>query len=316
MNFKSYAELSNDIFSNIDKVQSQGYELVVAIPRSGVIPAYMLSLLLNIDCTNLHDFIKNNSLVKGNTRRTRRAMRNAWDAKKVLIVDDSVNTGASMVDVLSQIPKDCPCEITTLAIYGNTIGIPKVDVCLKYLASPRVFQWNMWHCVVMQRACVTLDGVILNWHAEENGKGQDAVNFVESIKPIVLPSYRIHSLITKQPEHSRKAIESWLSHHNVNYDNLVMAQSCDKNVVCDEQKYCDLKVDWYKGNPELSFFLEHDFDHALRIAKATGKPVFCTQTNDVVRPSVEAVIKHGKAHFVRINFARMKKLVKKWRPIV
>ncbi|WP_082140372.1 phosphoribosyltransferase [Halomonas sp. PR-M31] len=314
MNFKSYAELSSDIFSNIDKVQSKGYELVVAIPRSGVIPAYMLSLLLNIDCTTLNDFLKNHSLVKGNTRNTRKEIRNAWDARKILIVDDSVNTGASISRVLDQIPEDCPCDITTLAIYGNAIGIPKVDVCLKYLSSPRVFQWNMWHCVALERACVALDGVILNSHEVEQAKKQDIAAFIEKTKPLILPTYKIHSLVTKQPEQSRNLVESWLSYHKVSYVNLIMADFNDRDITPKAQVYRDLKADFYKENSDLNFFVEGDFKHAQHIANASGKPVFCTQTNAMVKPSIESVLKYGKTNLLKINVARTKKLVKKWIP--
>ncbi|WP_227368590.1 phosphoribosyltransferase [Halomonas sp. M20] len=314
MNFKSYAELSSDIFSNIEKVQSQGYELIVGIPRSGMIPAYMLSLLLNIDCTTLHDFIKNHSLTKGSTRNTRRKINSAWDARKVLIVDDSVNTGKSMLKVLDQIPADCPCEITTLAVYGNAIGIPKVDVCLTYLSSPRVFQWNMWHCVALERTCVALDGVILNSHEIECVEEANNATFMEITKPIILPTYKIHSLITLQPERSRNMVEHWLSYHKVDYDNLIMANVDANDAIQSSQAYCGLKADFYKQNTNLNFFVESDVKHAEYIAKASGKPVFCTQTNAIVNPSIESVLKYGKANLLKINAARTKKLLRKWLP--
>ncbi|SHE35923.1 Hypoxanthine phosphoribosyltransferase [Modicisalibacter ilicicola DSM 19980] len=314
MNYKSYAGLSDDIFNNLDKVQYQGFELIVGIPRSGMIPAYMLSLFLNIDCTSLHDFIRNSKLAKGNTRSLRKEICNAWDAKKVLIVDDSVNTGASMEEVLDQIPEDCPCEITTLAVYGNAVGMAKVDVCLKYLSSPRVFQWNIWHHNVLQRACIALDGVIFNGLEEHLDKEENGMGLIQEVRPLVIPTYRINSLITKQHERYRKEIESWLSYYNITYDNLIMSGSVDKNETRSHQEYCKLKADYYKQDSRLYFFVESDFDHAVFIAKATGKSVFCTQANDLVRPSVREIVKHGKAYFFRINLARMRRVMKRWLP--
>ncbi|MFD2190752.1 phosphoribosyltransferase family protein [Pistricoccus aurantiacus] len=309
MNFKSYAELSSDILNSINKVQHEGYDLIVAIPRSGVIPAYMLSLSLNIDCAMFNEFLANARLAKGSVRRTRKQIRNAWDAKKVLIVDDSVDTGNSIAKVLEQIPEDCPCEITTLAVYGNVIGLSKADICLKYLASPRIFQWNMWHCGALRRACIVLDDVIFDCQNESCDKEQVGLASVDKFKPLVLPSYKIHSLITRQPERYREAIESWLSLHGISYDNLIMANA-DGDTARDSQDYRNLKAEYYKQNPELNFFVENDFDHAVYIAKATGKSVFCTQINDTIKPPVEAVIKYGKANFFRTNFVRMKKLIK------
>lgn len=45
--------------NNHHKLHTQKNDLVVGIPRSGIIPAYMIALNLNIDCIDPPSFIKN-----------------------------------------------------------------------------------------------------------------------------------------------------------------------------------------------------------------------------------------------------------------
>ena len=51
MNYKSYSDLSIDILEGISKVPSS-IQLVVGIPRSGMIPAYMIAAQLNLPVTS------------------------------------------------------------------------------------------------------------------------------------------------------------------------------------------------------------------------------------------------------------------------
>jgi adenine/guanine phosphoribosyltransferase-like PRPP-binding protein len=44
MNYKSYNDLSVDININVCKINFQNFDIIVGIPRSGIVPAYMVSL--------------------------------------------------------------------------------------------------------------------------------------------------------------------------------------------------------------------------------------------------------------------------------
>ncbi|MGE6328533.1 phosphoribosyltransferase, partial [Psychrobacter pacificensis] len=106
MKYKSFANLSQDIIQNLFKLHSENYDLVVGIPRSGMIPAYMIGLYLNINVTSLDAFIENRKLTSGITRKTKTNLVFAQDAKRVLLVDDSINTGKSLVSALGHIPEE------------------------------------------------------------------------------------------------------------------------------------------------------------------------------------------------------------------
>jgi len=104
MNFKSYSDLADDIKRNLHKLHDKNIDLVVGIPRSGMIPGYMIALALNTDCMDLNAFLQNAPLARGRTRSTRAQLSNAWDAKNVLIVDDSYMSGKSMKAASAKLP--------------------------------------------------------------------------------------------------------------------------------------------------------------------------------------------------------------------
>ncbi len=160
MKFKSYNDLSQDIQDNIHKLQGEGYDLVVGIPRSGMIPAYMISLLLNVSCTDLNSFLNNARILTGSTRKGAKSLNTAWDAKKILLVDDSVMTGRSMQSALEEIQDRTSHEVNRAAIYIERDSIKFVDVYFKILPGPRVFQWNIFHHPLLNSSCVELDGVL------------------------------------------------------------------------------------------------------------------------------------------------------------
>lgn len=59
MNYISLETLMNDIRDSINLLSKHNFDLVVGIPRSGMIPAYLISLYLNIDVTDVNSFILN-----------------------------------------------------------------------------------------------------------------------------------------------------------------------------------------------------------------------------------------------------------------
>ena len=90
MNFKSFNNLAEDIKKNLYKIHLEDYDLVVGIPRSGMIPAYMIGLYLNLLVTDLEGFIKNQSLKKPSVRNLKKLINRPHDARKVLLIDDSI----------------------------------------------------------------------------------------------------------------------------------------------------------------------------------------------------------------------------------
>ena len=168
MNYRNFADLNNDIRLNFQKIADQKVDVVVGLPRSGMIPAYMIALLMNIDCTDFQSFLDNKPLKRGSTRGAKNQLTHPQDAENILIVDDSVNTGSSMEKARAQIPEHLLPKVKVMAVYSGTRIPQSIDFYLKYIAQPRVFEWNIFGHHILQQACLDIDGVVIgaiNWLA-------------------------------------------------------------------------------------------------------------------------------------------------------
>ncbi|MPX98356.1 phosphoribosyltransferase, partial [Salinivibrio sp. VYel6] len=157
MNYKSYKMLSEDIKRNLFNISEDNYDIIVGIPRSGMIPAYMIGLYLNKNVTDLPSLINNRSLSKGITRKLKKEIVTAHDAERILIVDDSIMSGSSLKEAVASLPTDIRRRVTTLAIYSSEKKRDDVDIFFEFLPSPRVFEWNIYHHSILKRACVDID---------------------------------------------------------------------------------------------------------------------------------------------------------------
>lgn len=298
MNYKSYQELSNDVFSNIHKIQGHNYDLVVGIPRSGMIPAYMIALLLNISCVDLNSFLNNAKVATGSTRKVAKPLTNAWDAKKVLLIDDSLKTGASMKEALEKIRRTVTHDITSLAVYVEKLNLKHIDIYIEVLPGPRVYQWNLFHHSILHQSVMTLEGILCSKPTiEELREEKEYKKYLSDAPPLVLPTYKINTIFTNRPEKYRVDTIQWLKKNKIDFERLEMrgekALREKENATC----YTTEKAYYYKTSAE-SLFIEKSGDDARRIADLSGKPVLCLEKGKLFLPRALAVIKYGKKHLV------------------
>lgn len=290
MRYISYADLSEEIKKNIYRLHGKEIELVVGIPRSGMIPAYMIALYLNVNCIDLASFCKNEKPVSGRTRKISKPLDNAWDAKKILLVDDSIMSGRSMQSVAGQLPEELMRKTIKLAVYSTSTNPAEVDIYFKHVAWPRVFEWNIYHHGILGRSCIDLDGVLCASPTEEQNNDEEKyIDFLLNAQPLIIPSGRIHSLITNRLEKYQKETEGWLKKHDIEYEHLIMLGLPNPK----DRQQADLhtmqKAAYYNKS-KLDFFLESEPGQALDIAKATGKPVFCVTDNRIYQAgALEAI---------------------------
>lgn len=281
MNYKSYGDLSEDIAASLFRVQGKGYDLVVGIPRSGMIPASMVALGLHIDVVGFPDFIANQQLKTRLSRKTQGQPNAAWDAKKILLVDDSVVTGRTMQEARDSIPNDCLCTIDTLAIYADPDAKQHVDISFCTLESPRAFQWNIFSPDMLSQACVDIDGVLcVNPTAHQNDDGEKYVAFLNNAEPLFLPSGRIGCLVTNRLEKYRSQTEEWLKQQGIDYERLVMLDLPSREERQRQGARFTHKGLLYK-NSDYTFFIESSAMQAADIARISGKVVYCCQDNQV-----------------------------------
>jgi adenine/guanine phosphoribosyltransferase-like PRPP-binding protein len=94
MNYRNISDLNNLILKRLFIIPSN-IDCVVGIPRSGLIPAILISLYRNLPYCDLHSFIKGEINTGGERLK-------AFDFNKienVLIIDDSLWSGNSLEKV-------------------------------------------------------------------------------------------------------------------------------------------------------------------------------------------------------------------------
>lgn len=286
MIYKSYDDLSLCVKNNLSELYNYDFDLVVGLPRSGIIPAYMIALQLNLRCTDLPSLIANTQLKNGNTRGVKEGYRFPHESKKILLVDDSINSGGSLKSDLQLIPCELKNKITTLAIYSSESIRSDVDIIFEYVPMPRVFEWNIFHHSILGKSSVDIDGVLcVDPTEEENDDGEKYINFLLNAKPLFLPTVKIHSLVTSRLEKYRQETEAWLSKHHIQYDQLVMLNLPNKEARQKENAYASHKAECYK-TLKTHLFIESDTKQAIEISRLSAKPVYCVEGNKLYTSSL------------------------------
>lgn len=294
MNYKSYGDLSEDIAASLFKVHGKGYDLIVGIPRSGMIPASMIALGLHIDVLGLPDFIANQPLKTRLRRKAGGYLNTAWNAKKVLLIDDCAITGRSMQEARNAIPDYCPCVIDTLVIYATSDGKQHVDTFFCPLSLPCAFQWNLFTAVILSRACVDIDGVLcIDPTVHQNDDGERYITFLNNAEPLFLPSGRIGCLVTNRLEKYRSQTESWLKQQSIDYECLVMLDLPSQRERQRQGVHSSHKGLFYK-NSDYTLFIESEARQAAGIARISGKAVYCCEDNRVYTAADKAPSTKGR----------------------
>ena len=94
MNYRSINDLNQTILKQLFKIP-RDIDLIVGVPRSGMIPANLLALYLNLPYTDIHSFI-NGFIYKSGARKQ---FFDTSNYKNILIVDDSIASGSALKEV-------------------------------------------------------------------------------------------------------------------------------------------------------------------------------------------------------------------------
>src|SRR5690606_18339031 len=119
------SKLSSRFACNVPK----DVELIVGIPRSGMLVASIIALKLNLPLTDLYSFLRNDDLKKGNTRTYKHdQLIKPQDARTILLVDDSISSGNSMRAAYDKVKAIYGGTVKTLAAFVEKHNRNQVDV--------------------------------------------------------------------------------------------------------------------------------------------------------------------------------------------
>jgi len=288
MIYKSYADLSEVIKNNLGSLTGKDYDLVVGIPRSGMIPATMIAVNLEITLCSYNELIRNEPIDKRGKREIKRQVLFPQDAKKILIIEDSYASGMRFKDLFEALPKSVQKKSDTMVIYSS-VTTPWVDIYLEHVPIPRLFEWNIYHHEEsLENSCFDMDGILCDDPTDEqNDDDEKYLHFVLNARPKFIPVYKIKTIVTSRLEKYRKPTEEWLKKHNVKYGKLVMLSGYTAEERARLGVHGGFKAREYAKDDYThgySVFFESNYQQAIEISRLTGKLVFCTDKNIMIYP--------------------------------
>ncbi|MBQ8750595.1 MAG: DUF616 domain-containing protein [Alphaproteobacteria bacterium] len=278
LNFKSYRDMADDIKCNIEKFSC--IDLVVGVPRSGMIPAYMLGQLLNCGVCSISEFI-NKQYFSNSYRKLK-----SKNIKNVLILDDSINKGVALRDVRKELNSVDVSQFNIKygVIYATDDSKQKVDIYCSLLEQPRMFEWNYLNHSFIRNACFDIDGVLCKDPTEEeNSNEAKYIHFIKNATPLFIPKYKIKAIVTSRLEKYRKETECWLKENGVEYEKLYMLNLGSKEARKELNAHASFKSMIYNRLDDAVIFYESSRKQAMQIADSTHKPVFCVDTTELFK---------------------------------
>lgn len=277
MKFVTYYDLNNDIIKNIHKIP-RDIDLIVGIPRSGLLVANMIALYLNKPLADIDSYIEGKIFAVGNTKNTESIVKDFKDVKRVLIIDDSVDSGKSILEAKQKLSRlDSEKEQVFLSVYIRSNAKKKVDIYFKVIDEDRIFEWNYMHHGLLQSSCLDIDGVLcVDPTSQQNDDGEKYIEFIKGATPKLVPSRKVGYLVTSRLEKYRKETEEWLHQNGIEYKKLYMM-----NVETAEERrklgnHARFKAEVYKKLKDADLFIESEPKQAMEISDISGKLVFCT----------------------------------------
>jgi uncharacterized HAD superfamily protein len=292
MNFRSYSDLIALVRRNLWRLPHD-IDLVVHVPRSGIIPAAQIALQRNLPILSLDEYLAG---ADDGARFSARARRAAGGAGRVLVVDDSVGDGGALARVraaLAEHPDAGDRPVSFLAVYWSGVAVEGLDYWFEKLPRPRLFEWNALHHEGLGNFCVDIDGVLCRDPTRaENDDGPAYARFLQDADLLVTPTHEIGWLISNRLERYRAQTEDWLARHGIRYRELILLDG-----VSAETRRRAGAYGWFKGRVyrELpaELFIESEPFQARDIAQIAVKPVLCTETWALCRPDMNRLDQHA-----------------------
>ena len=292
MYYRNVSDLNKIILSRLS-ILPRDFDLIVGIPRSGMLPSNLLALYLNKPYTDINSFL-NGHIYKAGARGQFFDIRNF---KKILVVDDSIASGSAMIKCKESLKHlESEFSISYCAIYVIPGKEKMVDYFFETVPLPRYFQWNVLHHTTLEKACFDIDGVLcIDPTEDQNDDGPKYRDFVLNAPPLFIPGSKIGTIVTSRLEKYRPETETWLKANNVKYNDLVMLDLPDMEARQKANNHAGHKAKAYLSKPYV-LFVESDLSQAVEINRIAKKPVLCTENFEMIfdSESVFYNIKSGK----------------------
>lgn len=278
MYYRNVSDLNKIILKRLN-VLPRDFDLIVGIPRSGMLPANLLALYLNRPYTDIHSFLNGHIYKSG----ARGQFYDIKEFKKILVVDDSIASGSAMDKVKESLKElSTQFSISYCAIYVIPGKEKMVDYFFEIVPLPRYFQWNIMNHTSLEKACFDIDGVLcVDPTEDQNDDGPIYTDFVLNAPPLFIPGAKIGTIVTSRLEKYRNETETWLKKYNIRYNKLVMLDLPNKVARQKANSHAQHKANTYMSGPYI-LMIESDLGQAIEINRYTKKPVLCTENFEMI----------------------------------
>ncbi|MEM6652496.1 MAG: orotate phosphoribosyltransferase [Pseudomonadota bacterium] len=255
-------------------------DLIVGIPRSGLLAALLFSLYLNKPVTDLEGLLEGRLLGTGKRPLSDEALDPIASARRILIVDDCVSQGTEMDRARAKITAVGLAERAIfLSVYSFPENPQKADIVLEVVPRPMAFQWSCMHSPNTSSFCVDIDGVLCADPTEaEDDDGRRYQAFLRNAKPLIVPVHKLGWLVTCRLEKYRAETEDWMMRHGIRYERLIMMDYANLAEREADRRHAEYKAEAYLSSGK-ELLIESNPGLAEKISDLTGKPVLSYKTN-------------------------------------
>jgi uncharacterized HAD superfamily protein/hypoxanthine phosphoribosyltransferase len=269
--WRTHEDLVRACRENVSRLRTFDIDAVVGVPRSGMLPATQIALSLMLPLSDVKSFCA------GRLWGVSGHQEEAASVRRVLLVEDSVSTGADMRRAAEMILAARPdVTIIRCAAYTTKRSARNLDIYFEMVSRPRIFEWNWFRHPLLEACCVDVDGILCidPTKAERRDEGLYRA-FLEKTPPCVKPTVPIGALVTGRREQYRAETERWMASHGIPYRSLhMLAEPFGSQTI---ERHATHKADVYRASDAV-LFIESDAGQAELIAELAGKDVICLST--------------------------------------
>lgn len=284
MEYISYEKLICDIKKNLYKIPKDVLG-VIGIPRSGMLPASIISEQLNVGLTTIDMFLEHG--VDSFSKHGNRKLRNT-ESKKILVVDDTCYNGNEINKNKAKLKNfNKEYDFIFLCVYlegPSLICSPDLflsdvrNMALKSEIGIVLYEWNIFsNPAIINKTIFDLDGVICVEPPDE----RDAEKYMEYIKSpqtLLIPTTDKITICTYRLVKYKSETMNYLKSIGLCDCDLFMFKSDSYEERSKIPSYL-YKASVYTKLTNFKLFVESDDFQARKIKEITGKSVFCNTTN-------------------------------------
>ena len=275
--FLTFSNLADDCIQKlIPKLHKMDISGIVAVPRSGFLPASICATVLSVPLYTISD----GKITICNSLSEFGGWRMGTHDKipgRLLLLDDTTFTGNTLRKIKPKLGLDEPYYSGVLYAKPDTVDM--LDVFGKELKAPHMLEWQFFNSDHLERTLFDLDGVFSpNVPISECLDDDRYEEYISNVDPIFhrLPraKYKLKAIVTGRTDRFRKITEQWLEKHNIEYQDLIMFPSerekeRNRDHVQEVGKY---KADHHRKS-NARYFMESEKSEGVVIRKLAKKRV-------------------------------------------